>query len=212
SSTITITLVVSLHIVMNKLPLNPITLHGKISVLQPMESCHHDVLFSAIRNPEMQRYLLLPLDEERTYTEWFDNALSEMNQGESLAFVIRDIGEGNIVGCTRLMNYNTIHSSVEIGWTMIALECWRKGYSRESKLLLLSHAFEQLQIMRVQITTDINNSANMQLLESLGAHLDGILRKERRLPNGTFRDSAYFSVLAEEWPSIKINNSDCFTV
>ncbi|OOZ36278.1 hypothetical protein BOW52_10875 [Solemya elarraichensis gill symbiont] len=151
--------------------------------------------------------LLLPLGEHDCFAEWFDKALSDSSAGVSLAFVMRHIVDDRIVGCTRLMDYNLKDSSIEIGWTIVDVEYWRSGLSRESKLLLLGYAFEQMGLTRVQITTDVNNHPNMKLLKALGANLDGILRKERRLPDGSFRDSAYFSVLADEWPEIKAAQS-----
>ena len=94
------------------------------------------------------------------------------------------------------------HAKLELG-TMLFKPFWGSPANKEAKYLLLRHAFEVLRAERVQFTVDLRNERSQRALEALGAVREGVLRKNRRLPDGAFRDDVVYSVLKEEWPGVK---------
>ncbi len=94
------------------------------------------------------------------------------------------------------------HARLEIG-TMVFKPYWGSPANKEAKYLLLRHAFEVLQAERVQFKVDLRNERSQKALEALGAVREGVLRRHRRLPDGSFRDDVFYSLLKEEWPRVK---------
>jgi RimJ/RimL family protein N-acetyltransferase len=95
------------------------------------------------------------------------------------------------------------HRRLEIGWTWIATAFQRTGSNREAKLLQLSHAFETLGANRVEFKTHARNEQSRNALAGIGATFEGVFRNHTIMPDGSLRDSAYFSVIVEEWPTVK---------
>lgn len=136
-------------------------------------------------------------------TAWVAEALHRRDLGVDLPFVVLDRTEDRIIGETRLIDYKPEHRQIEIAWTWFAPHAWSRGYNSEAKLLLLRFCFETLDVIRVEITTHACNDRGRRSLERLGATLEGILRQNRIMPDGQVRDSAYYSVLVNEWPSVE---------
>jgi RimJ/RimL family protein N-acetyltransferase len=122
------------------------------------------------------------------------------------------VRDGAAVGCTSLFNPRTWPGraeliAIEIGWTWLAASAQRTGINAEAKLLLLTHAFETLEVARTDLKTDARNQRSRQAIERLGARFEGVLRNwsPSRVPGeeGGLRDSAIFSVTAAEWPTVK---------
>ncbi|HEY2156328.1 MAG TPA: GNAT family protein, partial [Isosphaeraceae bacterium] len=108
-----------------------------------------------------------------------------------------------VVGSTRFMNIVPAHLRVEIGGTWLARPAQRSGINREAKWLMLRHAFETWGLRRVEFKTHASNVQSRTALARLGAVEEGILRKHMVMPDGSERDSVYFSVLDDEWPAVK---------
>ena len=136
-------------------------------------------------------------------TAWVAEAISRRDNGVDLPFVVQERERNRIIGETRLIDYAPEHRQIEIAWTWFAPDLWGRGYSTESKLLLLRFSFETLNVIRVGITSHVSNVRGRQCLERLGATFEGILRQNRIMPDGQIRDSAYYSVIADEWPSVE---------
>jgi RimJ/RimL family protein N-acetyltransferase len=134
---------------------------------------------------------------------WVDSALAEWQSGKSLPFVIEDRETGRIAGSTRLLDFDAANRGVEIGFTWLNPDVWRTRINTECKYLLLRHCFETIQVIRVQLKTDARNVQSQEAIERIGGVREGVLRHHRIMPDGYLRDSAYFSILAEEWPSVK---------
>jgi RimJ/RimL family protein N-acetyltransferase len=122
--------------------------------------------------------------------------------GSMLPFTVID-ASGRIVGMTTYMNIDADTPRVEIGSTWIAAGAQRGPLNTECKLMLLSHAFEQLGCLAVEFRTHRLNLQSRRAIERLGAQLDGILRAHRRGPDGNVRDTAVYSITAPEWPTVK---------
>jgi RimJ/RimL family protein N-acetyltransferase len=120
-----------------------------------------------------------------------------------MPFVVRDLATGEIVGSTRYFNVEAAHRRLEIGHTWYSKRAQRTGINIESKLLLLTHAFEALHCIAVEFRTNFFNFASREAIARLGAKQDGILRNHMLLPDGTRRDTVVFSILDSEWPAVK---------
>lgn len=120
-----------------------------------------------------------------------------------VAFAVIHLASGRAIGWTTYLDISTADERLEIGWTWYGSAYWRTAVNTEAKLLLLTHAFEDLGMGRVQWKTDHMNQRSQAAIARLGAQREGVLRRHRRRPDGTFRDSVYFSMLSQEWPAAK---------
>ena len=164
-------------------------------------------LFTAIgTDPEVYQWLPFStpsnLDE---FTTIFQNFIDESVIGKRVAFVVILKSTGLAIGTTSFLDLNPAHRSLEIGSTFYAKDYWRSFVNTECKLMMLSEAFETRAVERVTLKTDSMNQRSRNAIMRLGASFEGILRHHMLRPNGTWRDSAYFSLLKDEWPRVKAN-------
>src|SRR5207253_3456636 len=124
-------------------------------------------------------------------------------QGRELPFVIINKSSNQVVGTTRFYEIRPNDRAVAIGYTWLAKSAQRTAMNTESKLLLLTHAFENWHCNRVELITDVLNEQSRAAILRLGAKQEGILRKHLILPSGRVRDSVIFSILDDEWPEVK---------
>jgi len=164
-------------------------------------------LFNAIgTDPEVYKWL--PFSTPSSFEEFskiFQNFLDESASGKRVAFAVLLKATGLAIGTTSFLDLNPTHHSIEIGSTFYAKEYWRSFVNTECKLMMLSEAFEVRGVERVTLKTDSQNQRSRDAILRLGALYEGILRHHMLRPNGTWRDSAYFSILREEWPAVKAN-------
>jgi RimJ/RimL family protein N-acetyltransferase len=120
---------------------------------------------------------------------------------DRVAFAV--LADGRAVGSTSYLDIEVELGGIEIGWTWYAPSVWRSAVTPECKLLLLGHAFDDLGAERVTLKTDALNTRSRSAITRLGASYDGTLRHHRRRPDGTVRDTAFFSILAAEWPGVR---------
>ncbi|MFC7648745.1 GNAT family N-acetyltransferase [Streptosporangium lutulentum] len=108
---------------------------------------------------------------------------------------------GRAVGWTTYHDVPGFDDSIEIGWTWYGRTVWRSAVNTECKILLIDHAFDKLGANRVMLKTDILNIRSQTAIRRIGGVAEGVLRRHRRRPDGTWRDTAYFSILDDEWPA-----------
>ncbi|MFJ5779040.1 GNAT family N-acetyltransferase [Streptomyces sp. NPDC093094] len=187
-----------------KTPL-PLTLTGRQVRLEPLAVNHLGELFEAGGgDEEVWRWQGGPTP--RTQTELggkLTALLKAAEQGRYVPFAVIHRATGQAIGWTTYMDVNAAEERLEIGSTWYGRAYWRTAVNTESKLLLLTHAFEDLGMGRVQLKTDHLNHRSQAAIEGLGARHEGVLRRHRRRPDGTWRDTVYFSILADEWPAAK---------
>ncbi|MEU2158510.1 GNAT family protein [Streptomyces sp. NPDC019396] len=190
---------------MSALTPRPIALTGTHVRLEPLSVEHLGELFAAGgRDEEVWRWQGGPAP--RTQEELGDRLavlLEEAGRGECVPFAVIHRASGHAIGWTAYMDIDAANERLEIGWTWYGRAYWRSAVNSESKLLLLTHAFEDLDMGRVQLKTDHLNHRSQAAIARLGAQREGVLRRHRRRPDGTWRDSVYFSLLASEWPAAK---------
>ena len=141
--------------------------------------------------------------DEAGLRRWVEAALANQEAGTERPFATIDLATGRAVGSSRFMSIVPDHRRLEIGWTWIATAFQRTGSNREAKLLQLSHAFETLGANRVEFKTHARNEQSRTALAGIGATFEGVFRNHTIMPDGSLRDSAYFSVIVEEWPTVK---------
>jgi N-acetyltransferase len=138
-----------------------------------------------------------------TVAEYIRVALSEQAAGTVLPFVIEIIESRQVIGSTRFWKINQQHRKLEIGSTWISASWQNTFVNTEAKFLMLRHAFEHLHCVRVQFTTDEINEKSRAAILRLGAKHEGIVRHERIMPDGRKRNSVRFSIIDDEWPSVR---------
>jgi len=143
-----------------------------------------------------------------TAKEWVEFSLQQVDKGDQVMFGIIDNASGEFVGSTRYCTIDVENSGVEIGYTFVNPKFQRSHINSNAKLLLLTHAFETLGAVRVQLRTHKNNQKSRNAISRLGLQFEGILRHHRLLSTGEYRDTALFSLLSSEWPQAKSNLED----
>ena len=182
--------------------LQPVTLRGRHATLEPLSPAHLDDLTDAVRDGELWRlwYTIVPSPEGMAAE--IERRLALQARGTMLPFAVLD-DDGRGVGMTTYMNVDLAVRRVEIGSTWYARRVQRTGLNTECKLLLLTHAFEQLDCLAVEFRTAFFNFPSRRAIERLGAKLDGVLRSHQRYTNGTLRDTCVYSIIAAEWPTVQ---------
>ena len=184
------------------------TLHGSLVTLEPLAAEHRDGLWVAAQPDQIWTWLA-HLNKSREYFDaWFDgtlasNALAAGVPGETGAFAIRRASGGELVGSSRYLGVRRHDRVVEIGWTWFNPSVWGSGVNVETKQLMFTRAFETLGCVRVELKTDARNERSRGAMARLPARFEGVMRKHMIVPDVGQRDSAYFSVIDDEWPEVR---------
>lgn len=181
----------------------PVILEGTRVRLEPLRRDHlADLQLVAFDTPLWQWTIMGPQDEAGLQ-RWMETALVNAETGAERPFATIDLASGRAVGSSRYMSIAPEHRRLEIGWTWIGSAFQRTGANREAKLLQLTHAFETLGANRVEFKTHARNERSRNALAGIGATFEGIFRRHVIMPDGSLRDTAWFSVIADEWPTVK---------
>lgn len=173
-------------------------------MVEPLAAAHEAGLFEAARDGALFDWLPEDLGASRERLQsWLAGSIEASRSGREVPFTIFAAGSGKAVGSTRFLEIRLEHLRVEIGWTWLAKSVWGSGVNVETKLLLLTQAFEVVGCRRVEFKTDAHNERSRGALEALGATFEGVLRKHMVVQHGAERDSAYYSVIDDEWPAVK---------
>lgn len=179
------------------------TLSGSIVALIPLQAEHGPALLRAVQDGQLWQSTLTNIPGPGTIDQYIATALAGRQAGTVMPFVIVHRATATIVGSTRFWKIDRANRKLEIGHTWLAASSQRTGVNTEAKLLLLTHAFEALQAVRVQFTTDELNTASRAAILRLGAIQEGIVRHERIMPDGRKRNSVRFSMIDTEWEAVR---------
>ncbi|MEU5128746.1 GNAT family N-acetyltransferase [Streptomyces mobaraensis] len=185
-----------------KLPTRTTALTGRHVRLEPLDHTHVPDLFRALGgDDEVWRWTfhLTP----RTEDELDSIVEDRLADPACVPFAVVHLASGRTAGITCYFGASGLHEEVEIGGTWYGREYWRTAVNTESKLLLLTHAYEELSMGRVYWKIDHLNERSQAAVRRLGAVHEGTLRRHRQRPDGSWRDSVQFSMLREEWPSVR---------
>jgi N-acetyltransferase len=182
--------------------LSPV-LHGRLVVLEPLRAEHEAPLRRAAADERVWRYMRFDGTDVEVFRRWFDEAMSAAAAGTEAPFCIIRRADGDVVGSSRYLALRPEDRVLEIGWSWITPDAWGSGANTEAKLLLLGHAFERLGCLRVEFKTDAGNERSRAALAALPAQFEGVFRKHMLVRGGQRRDSAWYSVIDEDWPQVK---------
>ncbi|HEX7300666.1 MAG TPA: GNAT family protein [Solirubrobacteraceae bacterium] len=170
--------------------------------LEPLAPAHEAGLWEASRPPEIWTWLQAQPDRAG-FRAILDEARAATARREEFAFATVHAASGQPVGMTRYMALRPADRALEIGWTWLTPALWRTGANVEAKLLQMQYAFETLGCLRVELKTHASNARSRGAMERLGATFEGVHRKHRILPGIGVRDTAWYSVVDDEWPQVR---------
>lgn len=181
-------------------------LEGDLVRLEPLRPEHEDGLWEASRDERTWRWLSIVQPGTRLeLRDYLEAALANAAAGVELPFATVRLEDGRIVGSTRFLALRPEHRSLEIGWTWLAPAAWESGVNVEAKLLMFQDAFERLECRRVELKTDALNERSRRALAALPARFEGVHRKHMLVRGGENRDSAWYSIVDDEWPAVRKN-------
>lgn len=177
------------------------TLTGKQVILSPLSRDDRAGLLRAASDGELWNLNVTNVPDVETIEAYIERALSGRQAGSVIPFVI--LVNGEIVGSSRFWKLDLDNRKAEIGHTWLAASWQRSFVNTEAKFLMLQYAFETLKLVRVQFQTDELNERSRIAILRLGAVEEGLLRKERIMPDGRHRNTIRFSIIDTEWPDVK---------
>jgi N-acetyltransferase len=180
------------------------TLQGEHVQLRPMVRADGPAIVKAASDGRLWELFYTSVPSADGIDAYLDTAEREASYGRAMPFVVIDIASGELVGATRYMRMKPDARRLEIGTTFYAKSAQRSPINSEAKLLLLTHAFEAMDCLCVQLRTSGMNFQSQRAIERLGAKKDGVLRNHS-IVNGLVRDVVVYSILANEWESVKRN-------
>jgi RimJ/RimL family protein N-acetyltransferase len=181
-----------------------VPMRGRLAVVEPLSAEHEQGLLAAAAEGDVFTWMPVEMAASRdALRDWLQSALAAATAGREVPFAIRDARSGELVGSTRFLELRLEHLRAEIGWTWLRRSSWSTGINVETKLLLLERAFDHARLRRIEFKTDARNERSRGALLALGASFEGILRKHMVVREGGARDSAYFSVIDDEWPRLR---------
>jgi RimJ/RimL family protein N-acetyltransferase len=183
--------------------LKPVTLEGAHVRLEPLSRDHLPGLLEVGLDPSLWNWTVTRVQSADDLRRYVETAIAEREQGIALPFATVWKESGKAIGSSRFGNIAAEHQRLEIGWTWIAPAWQRTAANTETKLLMLGHAFDTLQMRRVEFKTSSLNQRSREALRLIGAVEEGTLRRHTVNEDGTIRDTVYYSILLSEWPNVK---------
>ncbi|QTE28372.1 GNAT family N-acetyltransferase [Pengzhenrongella sicca] len=183
--------------------LRPVRLVGELVTLEPLSLDHHDGLVAAARDGELWNLWYTAVPSPDGMRAEIERRLRAQADAAMLAFTAFSCRSGQILGMTTYLAPDAANRRLEIGSTWNARSAQRTGTNTESKLLLLGHAFDELDCIAVEFRTHWLNQQSRAAIARLGAKQDGVLRSHSVLADGSLRDTVVFSIIASEWPAVR---------
>ncbi|BBA38449.1 MULTISPECIES: GNAT family N-acetyltransferase [Burkholderia] len=183
--------------------LEPPILTGERVELRPLDSSDRQALLDAAADGQLWNLKVTVVPGPQTIDAYIDTALQGRSAGTVMPFAIVDRASGRVIGSTRFWKIDRKNRKLEIGHTWLSESAQRTRANTEAKWLLLGYAFDVLQCVRVQFTTDELNEKSRAAILRLGAKQEGIVRHERIMPDGRKRNSVRFSIIDDEWPEVR---------
>jgi RimJ/RimL family protein N-acetyltransferase len=181
-------------------------LEGELVRLEPLAERHREPLRSISGEPEIWRWIDRRVSESPGgFDDWFDDRLAARTAKSEHGFATLKASDDQLLGSSSFLAPRPPHDGVEIGWTWLHPSAWRSGANIEAKLLMVTFAFDEVGAMRVELKTDARNERSRGAMAALPAEFEGIFRKHMNMPLAGVRDSAYFSIVDDDWPSVRSN-------
>jgi N-acetyltransferase len=181
----------------------PVVFEGRLVRLEPMRIEHLAALTEVAFHPAIWQWMAMRGDSGTGLEPWMQQALAQAAIGKAMPWVTWSKAEGRIIGSTRYMDIDAVNRGLEIGSTWITPGLQRSGINVEAKYLQLQHAFEVLGAIRVCFKTHHRNLQSQTAIAALGAKQEGVFRNHMIMPDGSVRDSVWYSIIREEWAEVK---------
>lgn len=183
--------------------LDPVTLEGRYIKLEPMTRDHFPALCEVGLDSTLWKWTITDCSTPELMKSYVETAVSWKEAGTALPFVTIEKSSGRVIGSTRFAMFDGANRRVEIGWTWLTPSKQRTPYNTEAKLLMLTHAFEKVDLLRVEFRTDVLNDKSRNAMERIGLKQEGIFRSNMIMGGGRVRDTVYYSIIDTEWPEFK---------
>ncbi|MEO3758005.1 GNAT family N-acetyltransferase [Mycobacterium sp. B14F4] len=184
---------------------DPVSLAGERWVaLEPLRREHVSEIAAVAADGELGRLWFTAAPAPDAVEQWVDGRLAAQAPDRGLTFVVRGL-DGALIGSSSYLNVDARNRRLEIGYTWYVASARRSGVNSETKLLMLGHAFDQLNCVATEFRTHFFNFTSRAAIERLGAKQDGILRSHQLLDDGSRRDTVVYSILDVEWPAVRSN-------
>jgi RimJ/RimL family protein N-acetyltransferase len=181
----------------------PVILQGRHLRLEPLTLEHAAGPAEVGLDDDLWKWIPTPVRTPEEMSAYVQTALQEQAAGSVLPFALIEKSSGRTIGSTRYANIERAHRRLEIGWTWVARPWQRTAINTEAKYLLLRHAFETLECMRVELKTDSLNERSRAAILRIGARQEGIFRNHMITASGRVRHTVYFSIIDSEWPAVR---------
>ena len=179
---------------------NDYVLEDERALLRPLEADDYEILLPfALQEPELWKYSLVSPAGATGMQSYVLQALKEREEGKEYAFIVYDKAATQYAGCTRFYDIQLQYRTLQLGYTWYGKAFQQTGLNRHCKYLLLSFAFEDMGMERVEFRADNNNIRSINAMKAIGCTVEGVLRSHTPNYNGTRRDSIVLSILKEEW-------------
>jgi RimJ/RimL family protein N-acetyltransferase len=188
----------------------PLTLLGETIDLISLDKSHLPELEVLAKEKRIWEFYTFDGSNSERFLSIYDFILFDRESGQQFPFVIFHKGDKKIIGSTRFLEIDMVNKKLEIGTTWLHPDYWATEVNLECKLLLLTYSFENLETVRVQLKTDENNLRSRKAIEKIGGQYEGIMRNEKIRDNGTYRNSAFYSIIDSEWTGKKRNLMDLY--
>jgi len=182
---------------------SPVTLTGRTIRLEPLSPAHGPSLAELAKDAEIFRWFTISLASPTAFEKWMADAFAAQAAGTAIPFATIRIADGRVIGSTRFMSISEHDRRYEIGSTWLTLSAQRTAANTEAKYLMLRHAFETFGARRVELKTHVRNDKSRRAIERLGAVFEGTHRNHMLMPDGTMRDSVWYSITDTEWPAAR---------
>ncbi|MCC6412160.1 MAG: GNAT family N-acetyltransferase [Saprospiraceae bacterium] len=179
-------------------------LDGACCSLVTMRPAHLPVLQEIARDINIWQHLPIAGWDTEVFWQWGLDALKQKDAGTAHPLVVVDKRTGQLLGATRFQEIVGKHRKMEIGWTWLSSAVWGGTVNLQAKMLMLDYAFEQLGMLRVGFKTDEYNLRSQKALEKIGARFEGLQRKHMVRPDGSHRNSCFFSITDDDWPVARL--------
>ncbi len=172
-------------------------------LLRPWTAGDLDALVEIGLDPAISKYTVGCLRDRADARRYLEMQIADQRAGRRQSFAIVDRRTGALAGSTSLGNASAQDRRIEIGWTWLAVGWQGRGFNTRAKYLLLERCFESLSAHRVEFKTDAINHRARQALRKVGATEEGTLRAHTLMHDGRYRDTVYYSILADEWERVR---------
>lgn len=178
-------------------------LQNDLVLLRPLKASDYEDLTEISFDSDIWKYNVTSASNEKELKKWIDDSLVSKKNNQRYPFVIIDKISKRILGSTSIGNVSLFDKRAEIGWTWLGTDFQSTGINKQCKFLLLQYLFDELKFERVEFKTDVLNIKSRKALKNIGATEEGILRSHTSMHDGRRRDTIYYSILLNEWSSIK---------